>query len=415
MFVAEGWAPCAFRFVWYDFDAKYVRSRGKTMIYLDNSATTKPFDDVIDSYIKVAKSYFGNPSSLHGIGGQAEKLLSQSRSQIANLLQVKPQEIIFTSGGSEGNNYAIKGTALQYQNRGKHIITTSIEHPSVSEACKQLTELGFEITYLPVDSNGVVSIDSLKNAIREDTILVSIIHVNNEVGTIQPVEEIGELLENYPKVIYHVDHVQGMGKTRLDFYKAKLDLCTISGHKFNGLKGTGVLYVRQGVRIKPLISGGDQEMQKRAGTENVAGFVALAKALRLTLENREENIKHLSQLKKSIIEKLSLISAVKIHTPEQFSAPHIINFSIDGLKPEVFVHLLEENEIYVSTTSACSSKNNEPSKTLLAMGVPNVLANSSIRISLSPQNELAEVPIIIQAIENAIKKLQNVMGERNGI
>ncbi|MEH7239217.1 cysteine desulfurase family protein [Bacillus sp. JJ1562] len=385
------------------------------MIYLDNSATTKPFDDVIDSYIKVATNYFGNPSSLHGIGGQAEKLLSQSRTQIASLLHVKPQEVIFTSGGSEGNNYAIKGIALQYQNRGKHIITTSIEHPSVSGACNQLTDLGFEITYLPVNENGVVSIESLKNAIREDTILVSIIHVNNEVGTIQPIEEIGKLLEKYPKIIYHVDHVQGIGKTHLDFNKAKLDLCTISGHKFNGLKGTGVLFVRHGLRIKSLIAGGDQEMQKRAGTENVAGFVALAKALRLTIEKRDDNIKHLRRLKKAIIEKLTKLNDVKIHTPEESSAPHIINFSIDGLKPEVFVHLLEEKEIYVSTTSACSSKNNEPSKTLLAMGVSEVQANSSIRISLSHQNQLEEVPILINAIENSIQKLQNVMGERNGI
>ncbi|MEH7226418.1 cysteine desulfurase family protein [Bacillus sp. JJ1566] len=385
------------------------------MIYLDNSATTKPFDDVIDSYIKVAANYFGNPSSLHGIGGQAEKLLSQSRSQIASLLHVKPQEIIFTSGGSEGNNFAIKGIALQYQNRGKHIVTTSIEHPSISEACKQLTDLGFEITYLPVDENGVVSIEDLKDALREDTILVSIIHVNNEVGSIQPIEDIGKLLEKYPKIIYHVDHVQGIGKTYLDFNKAKLDLCTISGHKFNGLKGTGVLFVRQGMRIKSLIAGGDQEMQNRAGTENVAGFVALAKALRLTIEKRDENIKHLTNLKKAIIEKLMEMNGVKIHTPVECSAPHIINFSIDGLKPEVFVHLLEEKEIYVSTTSACSSKKNEPSKTLLAMGVPEVQANSSIRISLSHQNQLDEVPILCSAIEKSIQKLQNVMGERNGI
>ncbi|MEH7379569.1 cysteine desulfurase family protein [Bacillus sp. JJ1533] len=385
------------------------------MIYLDNSATTKPFDDVIDSYIKVATNYFGNPSSLHGIGGQAEKLLEQSRSQIASLLHVKPQEIIFTSGGSEGNNFAIKGIALQYQKRGKHIITTSIEHPSVSEACKQLTDLGFEITYLPVDEGGVVSIEDLKQAIRNDTILVSVIHVNNEVGSIQPVEEIGKLLEKYPKIIYHVDHVQGIGKTHLNFNKAKLDLCTISGHKFNGLKGTGVVFVRQGVRIKSLIAGGDQEMQKRSGTENVAGFVALAKALRMTMENRDANIQHLTVLKKAIIDKLSIMNGVTIHTPVKHSAPHIINFSIDGLKPEVFVHLLEEKGIFVSTTSACSSKNNEPSKTLIAMGVPVAQANSSIRISLSHQNQLEEVPQIITAIENSIQKLQNVMGERNGI
>ncbi|WP_449537261.1 cysteine desulfurase family protein [Ferdinandcohnia sp. Marseille-Q9671] len=379
------------------------------MIYLDNSATTKPFDDVIESYIKVAKNYFGNPSSLHGIGGQAEKLLSQSRAQIASLLHVKPQEIIFTSGGSEGNNLAIKGVALQHRNRGKHIITTAIEHPSVSETCNQLTDLGFEITYLPVDKGGVVSIESVEKAIREDTILVSMIHVNNEVGTIQPIEEIGELLTKHPKIFFHVDHVQGIGKVPLDFKRAHIDLCTISGHKFNGVKGTGLLYVRQGVKLKSLIAGGEQELQVRAGTENVAGFVALAKALRLTLTDVGEKTEYLSMLKENIRKQLLEIEGITILTPEKASAPHIINFSINGLKPEVFVHLLEEKNIYVSTTSACSSKKNTPSKTLIAMGVPEIQANSSIRISLSYMNQLEEVPMIIESIRTSIQKLQKVM------
>lgn len=379
------------------------------MIYLDNSATTKPFEEVISSYTKVATSYFGNPSSLHGIGGQAEKLLSQARSQVASLLETKPQEIYFTSGGSEGNNLAIKGIALQYQSRGKHIITTSIEHPSVSEACHQLEDLGFEITYLPVDNNGMVSLVELENEIRDDTILVSVIHVNNEVGTIQPIEEIGRMLEKFPKINFHVDHVQGIGKVPLNFYKANIDLCTISAHKFNGLKGTGVLYIRQGITLKPLIAGGEQEMMVRAGTENVAGFVALSKALRLTLQDKEEKINHLTHLKELIIKELSKIDGLAINTPLKKSAPHIINFSIEGLKPEVFVHLLEEKEIYVSTTSACSSKKNLPSKTILAMGGSEGLANSSIRISLSIQNRLEDVPILIETIQGAIEKLKNVM------
>ncbi|MFT4414978.1 cysteine desulfurase family protein [Fredinandcohnia humi] len=379
------------------------------MIYLDNSATTQPFDEVLDSYTKVAKSYFGNPSSLHGIGGQAEKLLSQARTQIASLLHTKPQEILFTSGGSEGNNLAIKGVALQYQTRGKHIITTSIEHPSVSEACNQLQELGFEITFLPVDKDGSVSLEILENEIRDDTILVSTIHVNNEVGIIQPIEEIGNVLKKYPKVLFHVDHVQGVGKVPLDFEKAKIDLCTISGHKFNGLKGTGVLFVRQGVKLKPLIAGGEQEMLVRAGTENVPGFVALAKALRLTMTDIEKKVKYLSELKQNILEQLTQISDVSINTPLKGSAPHIINFSINGLKPEVFVHLLEEDNIFVSTTSACSSKKNIPSKTLLAMGLTERLANSSIRISLSPMSRMEDVPILIETIQTALTKLRNVM------
>ncbi|MCH1627583.1 cysteine desulfurase family protein [Fredinandcohnia quinoae] len=379
------------------------------MIYLDNSATTEPYEEVVESYVKVAKSYFGNPSSLHGIGGRAEQLLTQSRAQVAKLLHTKPQEIIFTSGGSEGNNLAIKGAALQYQGRGKHIITSAIEHPSVSEACKQLEQLGFEVTYLPVDKNGLISVDGLIDEIRNDTILVSIIHVNNEIGTIQPIEEIGRVLKRYPKILFHVDHVQGLGKVPTNFEEAHIDMCTISGHKFNGLKGTGILYSRQGVQLSPLIAGGGQELGVRSGTENVAGIVSMTKALRMTLEDETFKIRHISELKRAIIDGLLQIESVSIHTPHQYSAPHIINFSISGLKPEVFVHLLEEEGIIVSTTSACSSKKNLPSKTLQAIGIPIKQANSSIRISLSASNKVEEVPILLKAIQQAITKLESVM------
>lgn len=378
------------------------------MIYMDNSATTEPFDEVVESYVKVAKQYFGNPSSLHGIGGRAEQLLTHSRNQASKLLHTKPQEIIFTSGGSEGNNLALKGAALQHKGRGKHIITTAIEHPSVGEACDQLEQMGFEITYLPVGKNGVLSIDTLINELRNDTIMVSIIHVNNEVGAIQPISEIGQVLKKHPKVLFHVDHVQGFGKVPLNFKEANIDLCTISGHKFNGLKGTGILYVRQGIHLSPLIAGGGQEMGVRSGTENVAGIVAMTKALRMTLEDQALKIKHISELKREIMDGLSKMNSISIHTPFQDSAPHIINFSLNGLKSEVFIHLLEEQGIVVSTTSACSSKKNMPSKTLLAMGIPSVQANSSIRISLSYSNKVNEVSIVLDAIQQAITKLESV-------
>jgi len=207
------------------------------MIYLDNSATTKPFPEVIDSFVTVATKYFGNPSSLHELGMKSERLLTQAREQIAAALKVKPSEIVFTSGGTEANNFAIKGVAFQYRHRGKHIITTAIEHPSVSEPCQQLEQLGFEVTYLPVNEHGMVTAEQVKKALREDTILVSVMHVNNEVGAIQPVEEIGALLAHYPKTIFHVDRVQGISKVPLDMKKARIDLCTMSAHKFHGLRG----------------------------------------------------------------------------------------------------------------------------------------------------------------------------------
>ncbi|MBD8068986.1 cysteine desulfurase family protein [Bacillus sp. PS06] len=379
------------------------------MIYLDNSATTKPFPEVITSFVKVSEAYFGNPSSLHKLGGEAEKLLIQARKQVADLLDVSPLEVIFTAGGSEGNNLAIKGTALQRKNRGNHIITTQIEHPSVSESFEQLKESGFEVTYVPVNSNGVVEISDIKKAIREDTILVSVIHVNNEIGTIQPVAEIGKLLKAYPKIIYHVDHVQGVGKVPLQLQQAGIDLCTLSGHKFNGLKGTGILYVRKGVELAPLISGGQQEMQLRSGTENVAGIVAMTKALRMTLENMDEKVEKINQIKRAILDGLETNAIITINTPSYQTAPHIINFSINGLKSEVFVHLLEENGIILSTTSACSSKKKAPSKTLLAMKKDEPIASSAIRMSLSAENELEEVPYILNAINKAIDHLGKVM------
>lgn len=379
------------------------------MIYLDNSATTKPFKEVIDSFTKVASSYYGNPSSLHQMGGQAEKLLSQAHSQIAKLLGVKTSEIVFTSGGTEGNNLAIKGIAMEHRKRGKHIITTEVEHDSVRNSFKQLEELGFDVTYIPVDAEGRVNSLDVEQAIRFDTILVSVIHINNEVGTIQPIREIGRLLKDYPKIYFHVDHVQGVGKLPLNFYECGIDLCTISGHKFHGLKGTGALFIRDGIKISSLLSGGGQETERRSGTENVAGMVAMAKALRMTLDLHEQNFAQLTEILGTIKSGLKQLPDVCIHSPEENAAPHILNFSIKGIKSEVFVHALEEKGIYVSTTSACSSKRNAPSKTLLAMGVPVEQAERAIRISLSYENTMQEAEILIQAVSESVKRLREVM------
>jgi cysteine desulfurase len=379
------------------------------MIYFDNSATTKPYPEVLDSFVKVSTDYFANPSSLHRLGGRAEQLLSQARSQVAGLLKVKPSEIVFTSGGTESNNLAIKGTAFMYRNRGRHMITTEIEHASVRETMEQLKEVGFTITYIRPDANGVVSASEIEKAIQPDTILVSVIHVQNEVGTIQPIKEIGTMLKKYPKVLFHVDHVQGVGKVPLDFYECGIDLCSISGHKFHGLKGTGALFLRDSVKIAPLLTGGNQEAKKRSGTENVAGMVAMAKALRMTLDVRKEKLDGMKEIMKFIRDELRKIRGVTIHTPEDGSAPHILNFSVTGFKGEVFVHSLAEKGVYVSTTSACSSKQAAASRTLLALGASESDAKGAIRLSLSYNNTMDEAEKVIKAIKETINQLGEVM------
>ena len=379
------------------------------MIYFDNSATTKPYKEVLDSFVTVSSEYFGNPSSLHRIGGQAEKLLSQARDQLAKLLKVKPSEIYFTSGGTESNNMAIKGAALTNRNKGRHIITSSVEHASVMAVMEQLTGEGFDITYLPVDKDGRVSVTEVEKAIRKETILVSIMQVNNEVGTIQPISEIGEMLKKYPTILFHVDSVQAIGKVPLDLNRNRVDFCSLSAHKFHGLKGTGILFVREGVRLTPLLSGGNQERKLRSGTENVAGFVAMAKALRMTMGKSELGLANMKKIQSSLRKGLNEIEGVKIHTPLEGAAPHILNFSLEGIKSEVFLHALETDGVFVSTTSACSSKKKSPSKTLLAMGVSEEVADSSIRISLTFDNTLEEARAAMTAINKYANQLRKVM------
>lgn len=382
---------------------------GNSLIYFDNGATTKPYDDVVDSFVQVATEYYGNPSSLHQFGSTAEHLLNEARNQIANLLNVNDREIIFTSGGTESNNLAIKGVAFQYKNRGKHLITTEIEHASVHNTFKQLQDHGFEISYIPVDSDGRVKISQLEEAIREDTILVSIVHVNSEIGTIQPIKEIGALLKNYPNVLFHVDNVQAAGKVPLNVRECNVDLSSYSAHKFHGLKGNGILYKKASCQLSPLITGGNQEGTYRSGTENVAGIVAMAKALRLITEKSTEKSTEMLAIKNFFVEQLQRLENITINTPSEHSAPHIINFSLAGIKSETFIHALSEKGIYVSTTSACSSKQQKPSKTLLAIGVDEQLASSAVRISSSYENTVAEAEEAIKAIKQTLQQLGKVM------
>jgi cysteine desulfurase len=378
------------------------------MIYFDNSATTKPYKEVLETYSKVSEVYFGNPSSLHTLGKEAEMLLDQGRDQIAKLLKVNKKEIIFTSGGTEGNNLAIKGTALEHRHRGKHLITTNVEHASNFEAFGQLEKFGYEVTYLNVNEEGVISLAELKDAIRDDTILVSMIHVNNELGSVQPIKDVGKLLSSYPKVYFHVDHVQGMTKVPLSFKDCHIDLCTISGHKFHGPKGTGVLYVRQGVKLFSLFTGGVQENNLRAGTENIPGCVAMAKALRLSMEKYVENKSHIRNLRERLINSLEEINGVVINSPKN-GAPHIVNFSLPGIKPEVVIQALGERQIYVSTKSACSSKLAEPSRILMVTGLGVERAESAIRTSFSFENTVEEVDEFVAALQIIYSQLKEVM------
>ncbi|MBM7554948.1 cysteine desulfurase family protein [Thalassobacillus pellis] len=379
------------------------------MIYLDNSATTKPHPEVLEAYHKVAEHYFGNPSSIHHFGGESERLLTHSKKQAANILNVLPEEIVFTSGGTEGNNMAIKGIAFAHQNRGKHIITSQVEHPSVLEACHALESLGFDITYLPVSKEGIVNVDDLRNSITPETILVSIMSVNNELGTIQPISEIGTIVKKHPKIFFHVDHVQGLGKIALDFKAAGVDLCTVSGHKIHGVKGTGALFIRKGTTLFPLQHGGGQEGTFRSGTENLAGIVAFTKALRLIKEAQDENQVRLLKLNKMLREHLREIPQVIINSPAG-TVPHILNFSVPGYKPEVIIHSLGEKEIYISTKSACSSKRSDESAVLAACQLGEARATSALRVSLSYGTTEEDIEIFINVLRRIVNELHEVMG-----
>ena len=378
------------------------------MIYLDNSATTKPYPEVVDSFQQVSTRFFANPSSIHQFGGEAENLLIKAREQVADLLNVKSDEIVFTSGGTEGNNLAIKGIAFEHHKRGNHIITTEIEHPSVYDTCQSLEKLGYEITYLPVYEEGVISLTDLKKAIREDTILISIMHVNNELGSVQPIEEIGQIAKEYPKLYFHVDAVQGLAKVPLNLKRAGIDLCTFSGHKIHGLKGTGILFIKEGLSLFPLFHGGGQEGEYRSGTENLAGAISISKAFRLSMENMDANIDGLIRLRDYLLKELGKIEGILVNTAMN-GAPHLVNFSVPGLKPEVMIHALGEADIAVSTKSACSSKQLDESRVLSACGFSEERAKSALRVSMSYSTTREEIDVFLKALKNTVNQLKEVL------
>lgn len=380
------------------------------MIYFDNSATTKVLPEVLDTYNKVSEQIWGNPSSLHNFGEQAFNLLEQSRKQIADLLNVHPYEIYFTSGGTEGDNWVIKGTAIEKREFGKHLITTSVEHAAVRNSFEQLKQLGYDVTYLPVDDEGRISIADLKAAIRPDTTLVSIMAVNNEIGTIQPIKEAAELLKNYPKIHFHVDAVQGLGKGIQDqIFNDRTDFAAFSGHKFHAPRGTGFIYGRRGRRIAPLMNGGGQEKNQRSGTENLPGIAAMAKAIRLVLEKEPSAIDTERQIKQLIMDHISQFDKVTIFSKNDDTfAPHILCFAIKGVRGETIVHAFEKQGIYISTTSACSSKDHTESGTLNAMQVPDDIATSAVRISLGDHNTLDEAKQFVKVFDQLYEEFDKL-------
>ncbi|WP_211745467.1 cysteine desulfurase family protein [Paenibacillus sp. Marseille-Q4541] len=380
------------------------------MLYFDYAASTPPYPDVIRTIGEVMNRHYANASSIHGYGEDAERLLKRSREVCAKTLGVKTSEIVFTSGATESNNMAIKGTAFRYRSRGKHIVTTKTEHASVYESIRFLEQMGYDITYVPVDSEGQVKCEDVLEAVGKDTILVSLMHVNNETGAIHPIMNIGQQLKKvYPKVIFHVDGVQAFGKIKLELQQSGIDLYSLSAHKIRGPKGAGLLYVRSGLELTPLMSGGSQEGGLRAGTENVPIIAAMTKAIRLAEEQRSELCARLVPLRDRLIEEIGRHPEWELNSSSK-GAPHIVHFSYPGMKAEVILHTLEQLGIIVSTQSACSSKYTEPSRVLLAMGKSEEIARSGIRISLGDTHNDEHIDQLIHALQQMKKRLVSFEG-----
>lgn len=382
------------------------------MKYFDHAATTPPYTEVIETVAEIMKKHYGNPSSLHRLGEVSSKLLDKSREVCANALHVNAKEIIFTSGATESNNLAIKGAAMQYMQRGQHIITTTIEHPSVYECCKQLEQLGWQVTYLPVNKEGQVSIEKVQEAIRNDTVLVSIMHVNNETGCIQPVEAIGKMLKQHERpIIFHVDGVQGFSTVPLSLQDSGIDLYSLSAHKLRGPKGVGLLYVREGISLFPLLAGGGQEEGRRSGTENIPLIVGMSKAIRMTGEGRLDRASRCLKLSNQLVRGIKNIPGLVLNSGEgDHAAPHIVHFSFPGMKAEALLHMIEEAGFIVSTKSACSSKRSEPSRILLAMHRSPEAASAGIRISLGEEHTEKDIEELLAALNKTVQRLAMLKG-----
>ena len=377
-------------------------------IYLDNAATTKMNDKVFEEMIPYLKDNYGNPSSAYKIGRDNKEIIENARKEVAEILNASPSEIYFTSGGSEADNMALKGIALGNIDKGKHIITSKIEHPAVLDTCKELEREGFEISYIGVNENGIVDLTELENKIRKDTILISIMLANNEIGTIQPIKKISKIAKKN-NILFHTDSVQAVGNIKIDVQDMNIDALSLSAHKFYGPKGIGVLYLRDVIKFRKYLNGGHQERNRRAGTENVAGIVGLSKAMSLSYENLEENNKRIIELRNYFINEIKKnIKKIKINGDLENRLPGNINVSFEFVEADNILHELDKRGIYISTGSACTTGSIESSHVLRAIGLSDGMAHATIRISIGKYNTKEEIDYAIKCIVEIVNNLRKL-------
>lgn len=383
-------------------------------VYLDNSATTACFEEVAQLMYKIMCEDYGNPSSMHHKGVEAEQYLRYARETLAKLLKVNEKEILFTSGGTESDNIALIGAAMANHRSGRHLVTTKIEHPAILQTMAYLENQGFEVSYLPVDTSGRISLQDLERAVRPDTILVSIMHTNNEIGSVQPIAEAGELIKRInPQTLFHVDAVQGFGKFRIYPSRMHVDMLSVSGHKIHGPKGIGFLYIKEGCKVSPIIYGGGQQKGMRSGTENVPGIAGLAKAAEMVYAHLDEDMDRMYGLRDMLIQGVGSIEGVRVNgCPGHEGAAHVVSLSVRGIRSEVLLHALEEKGIYVSAGSACASNKPQTSATLKAIGVERELLDSTIRISISVFTTEEEIQYTIQALCELVPMLRRYVWKR---
>ena len=378
------------------------------LVYLDNAATTKTAPEVVEAMLPYFTEYFGNPRSIYSFATEGKKAVTKSRQIIADALGAQANEIYFTAGGSEADNWALKAVAEAYQEKGKHIITSKIEHHAILHTCEYLEKKGFEITYLPVDQDGIVELDVLKSAIRPDTILISIMFANNEIGTIQPIKEIGEIAYQN-KILFHTDAVQAFGQLEINVGECHIDLLSASGHKLNGPKGIGFLYIRKGIKIRSFVHGGAQERARRAGTENVPGIVGFGKAVERALALMEEKTKKEIELRDYLIEKMeSVVPYCRLNGHKTNRLPNNVNFSFEFIEGESLLIMLDMAKICASSGSACTSGSLDPSHVLLAIGLPHEKAHGSLRLTLSEENTKEEMDFVVEKVAEIVTRLRSM-------
>lgn len=378
------------------------------MIYLDNAATTKVADSVVDAMLPYFKEYYGNASSIYQLGAKSKEALDESREYIAGTLGAKTNEIYFTAGGSESDNWAIKATADAYAQKGKHIITSAIEHHAVLHTCEYLEKHGYEVTYVGVDENGVIKLDELKAAIRPDTILISVMFANNEIGTIQPIKEIGEIAKEHD-ILFHTDAVQAYAQIPINVDEMHIDMLSASGHKLNGPKGIGFLYIRKGIKIRSFVHGGQQERGRRAGTENIPGIVGLAAAAKRSFSMLEEKMQKEIELRDYLISRIEAeIPYCRLNGDRKKRLPNNVNFSFQFIEGESMLILLDSKGIAASSGSACTSGSLDPSHVLLAIGLPHEIAHGSLRLTLSEENTKEEMDYVVEQLTAILERLRSM-------